>query len=99
MILCWNSGLSQRDNEWLVATHFFYIEIEKALPDEILQAILEDKNFELPFYIACDLHQRLIYLDDSSIHLTRFADFLRFHGSSWNYLADYFEKIVATRVQ
>jgi DNA polymerase sigma len=82
-------------DEWAVTTHFFYIEIEKSTPE----AILVDSNLELPFFIKCDLHQKLVYLDDNSNNLTRFADFLRFYGPSWNYLADYFEKIVATRAQ
>jgi hypothetical protein len=86
-------------DEWTVVTHFFYLEISKATPEEILQAILVDANLKLPFSIMCDLHQKLIYLDDCSNNLTRFADFLRFKGNAWEYLADYFEKIVATRAQ
>jgi hypothetical protein len=95
-----HSDKSLTSNEWTVIEYLFYFEIKKASSNEIVSAIaLIDYDLLIPFHIKCDLHQKLIYLDDNSNNLSKFAVFLRFYGNSWEYLADYFEKIVATRAQ
>jgi hypothetical protein len=84
---------------WLRLNHLFYQLLENAKVGEIIDAINLDANLELPFFISCDLHQKMIFLEDENPHyLVRFADFLRLNGNSWTYLADYLEK-VATKLE
>ncbi|WP_155297831.1 hypothetical protein [Deinococcus kurensis] len=81
-------------DEWLRLHALFYIALEKADDIQISTAITLDHNLELPFYMACDLYQKRLYLkSDNRQYMTEFARFLRLNSNSWNYLADYFDKV------
>ena len=81
---------------WHVLNHIFYRSLGESTVQQISGALELDVNLDLPFYLACDLHQKRIYLDDSNpTYFLEFANFLRFNSNSWTYLADYFDKVAA----
>lgn len=74
--------------------HLFYIELDKSSIIEVTNALDLDENLDLPFYMACDLHQKRVFLEESNpLYLLEFSRFLRINSNSWTYLADYFEKV------
>jgi hypothetical protein len=56
---------------WRQLVHLFYQSLENAKIDEVIDAINLDGKLDLPFFISCDLHQKMIFLEDEKPHSKR----------------------------
>ncbi|MEY4530378.1 MAG: hypothetical protein RLZZ156_1099 [Deinococcota bacterium] len=75
---------------------FFHRRLKTASAEQIREAIKIGNWVQtgIDFWIVSDMYQRLILVEeDRKENFSEFADFLRSGGPTWDYLAEYFDRV------